>query len=118
MLETLSQNQSIATMIMITTSTTFGLILVGLIIQAMNYVRICKLVTQFETTEARLVARMMMVETKLESDMFSLGVPATLDDLIKRDLEDNFQEHPDNLVSSTDEELLRMLKDVNGNSKL
>jgi hypothetical protein len=117
MLETVTQNQSIAIMVIITTSATFGLILVGLVVQAMNYVRLCKLMTRMETTEARLLARMMMIETKDKSDMLSLGVPATLKDLIKRDLEENFQEHPGNLVSPTDEELERILKDVYGHSK-
>lgn len=65
-----------------------------------------------ETTEARILARLMMIETKYESDSLSFGVPVTLEDLIKRDLEDTFQEHPDNLVPPTDEELARMMEDI------
>lgn len=90
MLETVIQNQSIATMVIITTSATLGLILMGLIVQTMNYVRLHHLITQVKTTEARILTRLMMMETKQESDTFSWGIPVTLEDLLKRDLEENF----------------------------
>lgn len=84
----------------------------------MNYVRTCKLVSRVETTEARIQARLMMIESKHESDMLSLGVPITLEDLIKRDLEDTFQEDPDNLIPPTEEELLNMMEEMNDRSKV
>lgn len=118
MLETLNQNQDIATFVMITTSATLGLILVGLIIQAMNYVRVFKLLQRVETSEARILARLMIAEDEYRQNLVSYGsVPVTLEDLIKRDLEDNFYEDPDNLVPPTDEDLKRMMEDVHGKSK-
>lgn len=117
MLEIISENQSIATMILITTSSTLGFLVVGLVAQAMNYIRNSKVLTRIEATEARLISRLKMIETKTESDMLSLGVPATLEDLIKRDLEDTFQEYPDNLVPLTEEEFTRMMEDIHGKLK-
>lgn len=84
------QEATMATMVIL-----LGLMMVGLVVQAMNQVRLMGILRRVATLESRILARLLMMETqeqattaRQEMDLETMmeGTPVTLEDLIHLDL--------------------------------
>lgn len=100
---------------MITLATILGLVLTGLLLQVLNHLRLMTVARRQETTEARILARLMILETAMtdqhqEMEITMEGTPVTLEDLIRADLEEQMTEA--NQTMATPEELTRVMKDL------
>lgn len=107
-MEILMQNQSIAVMVLITTSASLGLIVLALFQGVLWQIRITKANAQQNLMLDKIYAR-LLIEPEYEIEM--QGSPVSLEDLIRRDLEEQMED-PNNLQPPTEEELLDIMKEV------
>ncbi len=100
----------LATPLMTTLAILLGFTFVALIMQILNFIRTRNL-------EQELLFKLDQVITILNEDELKYeGSLVSFEDLIKRDLEENYQEDPDNLVPITDEELENIMTDIHRQS--
>jgi len=116
--EIITTNQGIAILVLVTAAATLGLVLTGLVVQALNLVKVTRAILRVEILEARILARLLMAETKEETEALMTEIPGTtpvtLEDLARRDLMEQMGKDPDLMTPATDQEILEVLKGTLG----
>ena len=118
MMETILQNQSIAIMILITSSASLGLIVLALFQGVLWQIRTSRLILENHLVLDKICARMLITQKEIEIPA-EWGQGMSLEDMIKRDLEEHsslggsqYTEDPANLEPATNEELEAMMKEI------
>ena len=97
------QEATMATMVIL-----LGLVLVGLLVQTLNQVRLVGILRDLQRLEDRILAHVVHMETKAEAnasrednmDQMMEGSPVTLEDLIRLDMLEQASLDPDQRLSN------------------